>query len=299
VIIIDNASTDDSATVAARAYPEFTFIWHNENGGFAAANNYAARMADDCEWLALLNPDAYAAADWLENLHRAKEVNPGFAFFGCTMLMALDPERIDGIGDAYHMSGLAWRTGHGELVVGQARETKEIFAPCAAAAFYRRADFLAAGGFDEDFFCYMEDVDLGFRLRLLGSRCMVAKDAIVHHVGSAITGGRNSNFAVYYGHRNLVWAFIKNIPGSLFWLLLPLHLAMNLLAILWFMLRGQAKTILRAKLDALKGLPSAWKKRHDVQSKRVVAARTILELMDKQLIPFKRIALRMNNGGKH
>ena len=96
----------------------------------------------------------------------------------------------------------------------------EIFAPCAAAALYRRAAFLEAGGFDEHFFCYMEDVDLGFRLRLLGYRCGYAPAAIVHHVGSGTTGAR-SPFTVYHGHRNLVWTYVKNMPTPWFWLYLP------------------------------------------------------------------------------
>lgn len=78
----------------------------------------------------------------------------------------------------------------------------------------------AAGGFDEDFFCYTEDVDLGFRLRLYGHRCLYVPAPVVEHVGSGITGTR-SEFQLYHGHRNLVWTYVKNMPGRLFWLYLP------------------------------------------------------------------------------
>lgn len=282
VIIVDNASVDDSATAAAKIYPDFSFIFLPKNTGFAAANNYAARMADDCEWLALLNPDAYAAHDWLENLCSATKKNPEFVFFGSRMLMARNPARIDGVGDIYHVSGLVWRRGYGNIAVNNALAPEEIFSPCAAAALYRRKEFLEVSGFDETFFCYMEDVDFGFRLRLRGLRCLYVPDAIVHHEGSASTGGQHSDFAVYHGHRNLVWVFVKNMPGLLFWLLLPLHLLLNVGTVVWFAMRGQGRVILRAKWDALKGLSKIWTKRRQVQANRVLSIPGTWGLLNKE-----------------
>jgi GT2 family glycosyltransferase len=141
------------------------------------------------------------------------------------------------------------------------------------------------GGFDEDFFCYVEDVDLGFRLRLAGHKALYVPDAVAHHVGSATTGGQHSDFAVYHGHRNLVWTFMKNMPGILFWLLLPLHAAMNLVAVAVFTLRGQGWVILRAKWDAVKGLPTMWRKRKLVQSTRIATVREIWRCLDKHIGP--------------
>ncbi len=103
----------------------------------------------------------------------------------------------------------------------------EVFAPCAAAALYRRAAFDEVGGFDEQYFCYFEDVDLGFRLRLRGHRCVYVHAAVVRHVSSAMSGYR-SDFAVYHGERNAVWTFFKDMPGPLLWLYLPQHVALNI-----------------------------------------------------------------------
>jgi GT2 family glycosyltransferase len=121
---------------------------------------------------------------------------------------------LDGAGDEYHVSGLAWRRFYNHLANGYGLKPEEVFGACAAAAMYRREDFLKIGGFDEDYFSYFEDVDLSFRLRLAGGRCLYVPDAIVHHVGSASTG-KLSDFVVYYGHRNLVWTFFKDMPGTL------------------------------------------------------------------------------------
>jgi GT2 family glycosyltransferase len=162
---------------------------------------------------------------------------------------------------------------------------REIFSPCAAAALYRRQALVDAGGFDEDYFCYVEDVDLGFRLRLAGHKAMYVPDAVVHHVGSATTGGKHSDFSVYHGHRNLVWTFVKDMPGILFWLLLPLHVLMNLTSILWFALQGRGGVIMRAKRDALLGLPKMWRKRQTIQSTRIATVREIWQYLDKQIVP--------------
>ena len=141
----------------------------------------------------------------------------------------------------------------------------DVFAPCAAAALYRRAAFDEAGGFDEQYFCYFEDVDLGFRLRLRGHRCVYVHDAVVRHMSSALSGYR-SDFAVYHGERNAVWTFFKDMPGPLLWLYLPQHVALNVASLLYYPWRGQGKVVFKAKLDALRGLPAVIRQRKLVQA---------------------------------
>jgi GT2 family glycosyltransferase len=181
------------------------------------------------------------------------------------------------------MSGLAWRNRHGARQQAQDLVAREIFSPCAAAALYRRQALVDLGGFDEDFFCYQEDVDLGFRLRLAGHKAMYVPEAVVHHAGSASTGGQQSDFAVYHGFRNSVWVFVKNMPGTLFWPLLPLHAALNLASILLFSMRGQGGVILKAKRDAFLGIPHMWRKRRFIQANRVASAGAIWKALNKRL----------------
>ena len=139
-----------------------------------------ARLARG-QWLALLNADAFPEPDWLERLLEAAETIPN-AFFASRQIQANSTELLDGEGDVYHISGLAWRRNYG-LPVLEKFDTEEIFSSCAAAALYPRQAFLDAGGFDEDYFSYHEDVDLGFRLRLKGLRCFYVPKAVVYHVG--------------------------------------------------------------------------------------------------------------------
>ena len=284
IILLDNASTDGSIEIIRR-FPSVRLIVLDQNTGFARGNNLAvAEASKESEWIALINPDAFVEADWLETLLESAKSNPEFDVFGSKLVNAGDPRLLDGAGDAYHVSGLVWRMGHGSPIPTTVESDSEIFSPCAAAALYRRSAWQAIGGLDEDYFCYVEDVDLGFRLRLAGYRCLYVPSSIVHHVGSGTTGGQHSAFSMYHGHRNLVWTFVKDMPSVLFWLLLPLHLLLNVVSIIWFSLRGQGHVILRAKRDAILGLPKMWRKRQKIQKTRVISTSKIWKQLNKQIM---------------
>lgn len=282
IIVVDNASTDSSLTRLENRFHDLKIVRLTDNSGFAAANNLANRFAVGSEWIALLNPDAFPEPGWVDALMRAAKAFPDYSCFASRMIQAEQRTVLDGAGDAYHVSGRVWRRGYGAPADGQYYDKEEVFSPCAAAALYRRETIEAAGGFDEDFFCYLEDVDLGFRLRLAGHRCLYVPDAVVYHVGSATTG-KDSDFAVYHGHRNLVWTYVKNMPAPLFWLYLPQHVAANLYIIVRYALQGRWRVILKAKWDAIKGLPRMWKKRREIQARRVASAWEIRKVMEKGL----------------
>lgn len=278
VILVDNASSDGSADGVESRFPGIEAVRLTYNAGFATANNIAAGMASDCEWIALLNPDAFAEPDWLERLIVADRENPGFSFFGSRTLNAADPRLLDGAGDVYHVSGMVWRRGHGLAVGDFDPPTGEAFAPCAAAAMYKTADFLAVGGFDETHFCYLEDIDIAFRLRLMGGRCLYVRESTALHVGSGATS-RHSDFAVYHGNRNLVWTFFKNMPAPYFLLYLPQHLIANIASVIYFVIQGKGRVTLKAKFDAIKSLPAILKRRKAVQQMRTVPAKGLRSVM--------------------
>jgi GT2 family glycosyltransferase len=281
VVVVDNGSGDDSLGRAEGIYPDVEIIRIGSNLGFAAANNMAIRLVDDCHFVALVNADAYVQADWLEQLLAAAAANSDCHLFSCRLVSAADPGRLDGTGDVYHVSGRAWRRDWGSPIAASGSSTPTIGA-CAAAALYLREAVLDAGGFDEDYFCFYEDVDLSFRLQLLGHPGRYVPAAIARHVGSASTI-RRSDFCVYHAHRNLVWTYVKNMPAPLFWLYLPQHIALNLATILWFAAQGRGRVILRAKWDALRGLRRAWQKRREIQSRRKVSVRKIQSLLARGL----------------
>jgi GT2 family glycosyltransferase len=281
VIVIDNGSNDKGTVGLEEKYPTFVMRVERlaQNLGFSAANNMGARIARG-KWLVLLNADAFPKPSWLAELLAASESNPAFTSFSSRQLQAGHPGILDGAGDAYHVSGMAWRIGLGYPSDMYGLEPAEIFSPCAAAAMYLREAFLEVGGFDEDFFSYFEDVDLGFRLQLSGYRCLYVPQAEVEHIGSS-TFGERSDFAFYHSHRNLVWTYVKNMPSKLLWLHLPEHIAANLIYVVYYALRGRGKVLMKAKFDALTGLIKALGKRKEIQKKRKLSSQEIIRRMER------------------
>ncbi len=284
IILIDNASSDQGTDELEQKYPELDLHLERltSNLGFAAANNIGARRARG-RWLALLNTDAFPEPDWLEALLQAAGTHQEFTFFASRQLQAHAPNFLDGAGDAYHISGLGWRRYYNLPSETHALQAEEVFSPCGAAALYLRDDFLQAGGFDEDYFSYFEDVDLGFRLRLNGKKCLYVPQAVVQHVGSASTKKRSS-FSIYYGYRNMMWTFAKDMPGVLFWLCLPVHVGTILFFILYLTVRDRNSVIWRAVFDALSGMPGIAAKRRIIQQNRTVRPQDIKYILSTGLL---------------
>ncbi|MFT6582688.1 MAG: GT2 family glycosyltransferase [Alphaproteobacteria bacterium] len=274
-IIADNGSTDTSFEDARLRIddPRFSFVEFGENLGFARGNNLAVEGIET-PLLALLNPDAIPEPDWLAELDKAQRTFPDIDSFGSLQLDLNDCALLDGAGDNYLAVGIPWRGGHGRPATA-APPRGAVFSACAAAAMYRTDSFRAAGGFDEDYFCYVEDVDLGFRLRLRGGGCMHIPEAVVAHAGGVSSGSRRSEFAVYHGIRNMIWTFVKNMPGPLFVLLAPGHALVLAVLLTKAVLRGEGACVYRAIRDAGCGMRAAWGKRRKVQSARVATSADI------------------------
>ena len=277
LILVDNASRDRAAQAAAAADPAIRLIENASNLGFAAAVNQAAR-AGRGRWLALLNPDAFAEPDWLARLVGAAEANTGVRCFASRQLMADDPGRLDGLGDVMALAGYPFRGGYthpdpGEIAPGW------VFSACGGAMMIERQLFLALGGFDERLFCYCEDVDLGYRLRLAGEPTLLVPDAVVRHVGSASTGGRRSDFAVFHGTRNRFWVFVKDTPPVLFWLTLPLHVAATLVLFARHATRGELAAPVRGLWAGIRNLRVALEARREAQAQRKVGSWAIARAM--------------------
>ncbi len=285
ILILDNGSSDLSLE-SIQKQDNLSILALDANVGFAAANNLAFSKITT-SYVVLLNPDAFPDPDWLQKLVEATVNYPDVAAFGSRQMIHGLDKTLDGTGDVYHCSGLVWRNGYGQKHHDSDMADREIFSPCACAALYRLQVLQEVGGFDEDFFCYVEDVDLGFRLRLAGYRSMYIPGAVISHVGSACSDGQDSDFAIYHGHRNLIWSYVKNMPGLLFWIFLPLHLLLNLVSVIWFTVKGQGKVIIRAKVDAMRSIAKMWRKRRMIQAKRRASILDIWRVLDRRLFKKK------------
>ncbi|MGD2133574.1 MAG: glycosyltransferase family 2 protein [Maricaulaceae bacterium] len=273
IVLWDNASTDGAAA-QARLPANAKRVTSETNFGFAGGNNRAARESA-APLIALLNPDAVPRSDWLERLVAAIDAVPGAVMAGSKQLRAEDESILDGLGDVLHVAGVNYRGGYGSPDPGR-EGIAEVFAPCGAAALYRRDAFEAADGFDESFFCYVEDSDLAYRLRLRGGRCVLATDAVIAHVGSATMGAR-SEFALYHGVRNRLWMIAKCTPWPILALMGPLHVGVLLVQIVKAPFHGPAvlKGTLRGVRDGVAGLARLGPARREAMASRTISLGTL------------------------
>ena len=276
VIVVDNGSCDDSESLVRERYPQVQWRALGENRGFAAANNEGARLASG-RYLAFLNPDAEAEPGWLSALRTALG-SDGSVSLATSRIVHLDqPEMVDSAGDGWLRVGTGFKRGHrGHAVAWD--QSDEVFSACGAAFMIRREVFDRLNGFDEDFFLVFEDVDLSYRARLAGHRCVYVPSAIVRHAVSTSLG-RQSDLSVYYGQRNVEWVYLKNTPGPLLVRTLPAHVCYMAAAGLYFLARGRLGSYLQAKGAAVRGLPHVLVKRRAIQRSRTVSSRELWNAM--------------------
>ena len=253
IIVVDNGSTDGSADLASACGARV--IRNSENRGFCAANNQGI-AASRGEFIALLNNDAEAEPGWLSALLRVCSSRPDVGMAASKILVWEDPKRIDKAGHLIFPDGQNRGRGSGALDHGQFDREEEVLWPDGCAAMYRKSMIDQIGGFDEDFFAYGDDAELGLRARIAGWRCLYAPDAVVrHHRGATMGKGSGRRLALI--ERNRVLLALKLFPWSLL-ALNPLFFAARLLAGVAAVGRGANDTAhfpgLGGKLRMLGGL---------------------------------------------
>ena len=263
IILVDNGSSDGSSDYVRQHFPSVVLVETGKNLGFAGGTNAGITIAQG-EFILTLNNDTITDIHFLEELHKPMLRDPEIGM--CASKMLFPDGRIYSTGISIFRSGAAMDRGIFEPDNGKYDSKEEVFGPCAGAALYRRSMLDTIGLFDEDFFLYMEDVDLAFRARLSGWKCRYIPAARVIHIHGG-TAGVNSEISVYYGNRNLIWYTIKNFPARLFLTSFPWFVGRNCADIPYYFLKGRGKAILKAKIDAVRGLHTIIKKRKTVERK--------------------------------
>lgn len=281
VYVVDNNSADGSVEHTRKIFPEIQLIALPENRGFSAAVN-AGISASRGEFVVALNNDTVADPRWLKVLVEAMDAHPEMGFGASMLLSYHEPDIIDSIGDGYSRAGLSFKIGVHRRNEGQYREPFEVFGACAAASIYRRTVLDEVGVFDEDFFAYMEDVELSIRARMAGYACLAVPGAIVYHIGSASTGGNTSAFSISMTAKNVLFILFKDVPGVLLLRMVPLVVAAQV-ALIFLCLTSDRYPGLRRNLKAygkglvagFRGAPLMLSKRREVQRLRRISAREL------------------------
>ncbi|HLH73097.1 MAG TPA: glycosyltransferase family 2 protein [Chloroflexota bacterium] len=284
VIVVDNGSTDGSVAWLREQFPEVKLVSLPENRGFAGGSN-AGIAAAQGEFVATLNNDTIVAPNWLEELVCAMADQPDVGMVSAKMLFWHQPKMVNTTGIAIDRTGIAWDR-HGGWADDLMETPVEVFGPSGGAALYRRAMLDDIGVFDEDFFCYLEDVDLAWRARLAGWRCLYAPKARVIHHHSA-TSVENSPFKRYHLGRNKVWMLAKNYPWPEIIIYLPVILVYDWATVLLAPLfdrqarRGSiGMASLAGRLAGILGIGRALAKRRMIQRQRRVPTWRVLATME-------------------
>lgn len=310
VVVVDNGSDDGSADMAEALRASFpvplTVLRNADNRGFCAANNQGIAGAQN-EYIALLNNDAEAEPGWLSALEAAIGSAPEVGMAASKIRVWEDPTRIDKCGHLIYPDGQNRGRGAGQLDRGQFDRVEEVLWPDGCAALYRRAMLDEIGGFDEEFFAYADDAELGLRARWAGWKCLYTPYAEVrHHRGATLGLGSGRRLTLI--ERNRVLLAVKLFPGNLLWANGAYWVA-RIAAGAWAALRNRGEvrhypgpagkavaawSLLKGTLSALPLLPRMWRKRRALRRLRRLSPREMRHLLLRHRISLRELSEQSN-----
>jgi GT2 family glycosyltransferase len=283
VILVDNASSDGSVEFVRGAYPETRVVVNRENRGYGGGNNSGIGVSKG-RYVVLLNNDTKADPRWLAELLAAAEKNERAGMFACRIMNYYSPDIIDNTGLLMYRDGIARGRGRLERDSGQYAGKDEVFFPSGCAGMYRRALLDEIGLFDEEFFLYLDDIDIGLRAQLAGWRCLYVPEAVVYHKYSATTEPYSPSKA-YLVERNRLWIVFKYFPVSMaimsFWHALVRYIvqaygvavgkgAGSRLARERSVLTG-IRVLVRAYIDGFRGIGNMLRKRKEIMKLKKIS----------------------------
>ena len=283
VVVADNGSTDGSVAVLGSEFPTVRIVRLDRNYGFAGGYNRALRQVE-ADYYILLNSDVETPAGWLDPLLDTLERNPDVAVVSPKLISSEDRRLFEYAGAAGgYIDWLGYPFCRGRILRtveedrGQYDDARDLFW-VSGAAFCCRADvFRALGGFDDDFFAHMEEIDLCWRMQLAGYRVRVVPESKVYHLGGG-TLQTDSPSKVFYNHRNNLAMLYKCSSSGQRLLVSVLRPALDVLAALSYLVQGRAdnfRAVFRAWRDFLKWHPSLAEKRRAIRSSRKAGSRHI------------------------
>ena len=301
IIFVDNRSTDDSVFFVKNNFPNAIIVENNKNLGFAQGNNEGIKKANG-KYIFVLNNDTKTNRDCIKFLAEALEKNENAGMVAPKIVSIENPKLIDSIGLNIYPDGLARGKGRNEIDIGQYDKLQESLFPSACAALYKKKMLDEIGLFDENFFAYCEDTDLGIRARLAGWQSVAEPKAIVCHHYSG-TFGKYSETKAFFTERNHFFVAIKNFPLSLI-LILPFYTFLRYSFIVYGLLKNKGPAtkfqsskiklvfiLLKAYLSLAIFLPYLIKERKKIQSNKKINSRELLRLLKKYRLKISQVTL--------
>lgn len=283
VIVVDNGSTDGSKEFVKKNYKKVRLIENPKNLGFSKANNIGIDSSDG-DYVFILNNDTKLNKDFLKQMINVAVENLDVGMFSCKMLFYDKHDIINSTGLKLYTDGTSIDEDFDQKDDGRYEKIKEVFGPCGGAAFYKREmlDDIKLGDeyFDNDFFIYSEDLDLAFRGRLRGWKCLYVPKAKLYHKFRGTTG-KISNFGLYYGIKNKIFFIVKDYPLPLLFKNLHTVIVRQLVSALYYLVFFNIAAI-RSRVVMLLMLPKMIGKRMRIQRNKKIRSRDIERLLVKR-----------------
>ncbi len=304
VVVVDNGSTDGSLNLIRKDFPWVKVIELKENAGFARGNNIGFESSSS-EFVATLNNDTIAGPGWLQALYDTATRDSAIGMVASKIFLGREGNELDSAGMLIYPDGMSRQRGRGEADSGQFDDMDEVLFPSACAALYRRKMFEEIGYFDEDFFSYCEDTDLGLRGRLTGWQARLAPGAVVRHLYSG-TGGKYSSFKAFLVERNHLWVLLKNMPLR-YILMSPFSTARRYMIQAYGIFSGKGSVarlaeqskmseliavVAKAYCQALRELPIMARRRKEIWDGKKISSKQYRELLKKHRISAAELMLR-------
>jgi GT2 family glycosyltransferase len=264
ILVVDNASEDQSVEEVQTVAPEAILLRESRNLGFAGGANAGIRAAHG-DWVAVLNNDTEVVADWLAECVRGIQNHPDAGFLACRVLDFYDRNRLYSAGDCYLRAGIGYRRGQEQQDRPDLRRECEIFSASGCAGLYRRQMLQEAGGFDERFFAYLEDVELGLRLQAAGHRGYYVPGAEVFHHGGVTSGGEFSPLTARLRTRNSLLLLLKSVPANILLRCLPMIILAQLFWLVRVIVHGRLISYFRGMAGVCRLVPAMIKDRARVR----------------------------------
>jgi len=284
IIVVDNASADGSVEYIEEMFKDVIVIKNTENYGFAKAINIGLKYSlgnIKSDIILLLNNDIELETDFLKKGISTFDISREIGSVAVKMINYYNRDCIDDTGDFIKANGGSpLARGMKEKDEGQYDKAEYIFSACAGAAFYKTEVFVKTGLFDEDFFAYLEDVDLGFRLQLSGYKCYYNPEIVCYHKRGD-TSGKVNGLVVEYSEKNLIALRLKNYPLSLYILYTPLFFlarCSRYFRFFFFYRKGIFSSALRGYIKGISEIPSSLKKRRIIMVNKKVSSSYIRSL---------------------
>ena len=280
-IVVDNGSKDGSNETIKKKFPKAKLIENSKNLGFCKANNQGIKISKG-KYVITLNNDTKLDKDWIKELVKVAEEHPEAGMLSCKMLFYDKPNKINSRGLKLYYDAKAVDDGF-DVLDSDNEEIKEVFGPCGGAAFFSRGlinDISLNNEFyDEDFFIYSDDLDVSFRARWRGWKCLYVPKAKLYHKFQGTTG-KISNFGLYYGIKNKIFFILKNYPLTSLIKYSPIIITRQFISFLYYLIKLNPAAF-KSRIVILYKTPKMLRKRWKIQRNRKVKS----EELKKWLLP--------------